>query len=78
MPTRFSPTRTTRAILLEHALRLGRGGRRLTESSEDQVDLLAHDVRRLVDLFGGSFTPKLGIAADRARKPVSGVRCPNL
>ncbi len=57
-----------RAILLDHALRLGRGGRGIDRVFRHQVDLLAHDAAGLIDLFRGEFDAELGVAADRAEK----------
>ena len=56
------------AILLDHALGLGRGGRGIDRVFRHQVDLLAHDAAGRVDLFGGELHAELGIAADRAEK----------
>ena len=57
-----------RAVLLDHALRLGRGGRGIDRVFRHQVDLFAHDAAGCVDLLGRHLHAELGVAADRAEE----------
>ena len=57
-----------RAILLQHALSLGRGGRRIDRVFRRDVQLAAHDAAGLVDLFFGLLDAELCVGAEGAEK----------
>jgi hypothetical protein len=57
-----------RAVLLDHALRLGGGGGGVDRVFRDQVDLLAHDAAGGVDFLRRHPDPELCVTADRAEK----------
>ncbi len=56
------------AILLEHALGLGRGGSGIDRIFRHDVQLAPHDAAALVDFFHGQFHTEGGVSAERAEK----------
>ena len=57
-----------RAVLIEHALRLGRGGGGIDRVFRDDLDLASHDAAGLVDLLLGHSDAQLGVGAERTEK----------
>jgi hypothetical protein len=62
-----------RAVLLQHALRLGGGGGGVDRVFREQVDLLAQNAARRIDLLRRELCAQLRVAADHAEK--AGQRC---
>jgi hypothetical protein len=66
------------AVALEHALRLGRGGRRIDRVLRHHVELAPHHAARRVDLLGGHLDAHHGVLAERAEKAGERREVPNL